>query len=141
MDTSELLANALDGLADKLVGRDHLLKMMPEKFYGDVLQYPQWIQSSESIIELNATTVSQQMFFLGKCTSGEAHAAIQGVLTLITEEAWPCINDMVTNISWPRSASAESGNGHQSSQEMEGVFRISQTFCCTAGRQWQQQDT
>ena len=36
-DTSEVLANVLDSLVDRLLNRDHLPKMMPEKFSGDLL--------------------------------------------------------------------------------------------------------
>ncbi|KAI0207078.1 hypothetical protein LSAT2_008281, partial [Lamellibrachia satsuma] len=41
-NTSEILANVLDSLADRLSNREHLPKMMPEKFSGDLLQYPYW---------------------------------------------------------------------------------------------------
>ena len=62
--------------------------MMPEKFSGDLLQYPYWNQSFETIVEQHTNVVSQRMFFLGKCTVGEAHTAIQGYLALNTEEAY-----------------------------------------------------
>ena len=86
--TSEILANVLDSLADRLSNREHLPKMMPEKFSGDLLQYPYWNQSFETIVEQHTNVVSQRMFFLGKCTVGEAHTAIQGYLALNTEEAY-----------------------------------------------------
>jgi hypothetical protein len=87
-DPSSVLANALSSLADVLVSRDNLPKMMPEEFRGDVLSYPTWVQSFEAIVEKNATTLSQKMFFLGKCTSGEAKEAIKGYLSLNTEDAY-----------------------------------------------------
>ncbi|KAI0222903.1 hypothetical protein LSAT2_025831, partial [Lamellibrachia satsuma] len=62
--------------ANMLSNRDHLPKMMPEKFSGDLLQYPYWNQSFETIVEQHTNVVSQRMFFLGKCTVGEAHTAI-----------------------------------------------------------------
>ena len=87
-DTSEVLANVLDSLTDRLSNRDHLPKMMPKKFSGDLLQYPYWNQSFDTIVEQHTNVVSQRMFFLGKCTVGEAHTAIQGYLALNTEEAY-----------------------------------------------------
>ena len=87
-DSGELIATALDGLADRLSNRDNLPKMMPEKFNGDFIQYTHWIQSFETIIELHTTAVCQRMFFLGKCTTGEAHTAIQGFISVNTEEAY-----------------------------------------------------
>ena len=87
-DTSEILANVLDSLADRLSNREHILKMMSEKFSGDLLQYPYWNQSFETIVEQYTNVVSQRMFFLGKCTVGEAHTAIQGYLALNKEEAY-----------------------------------------------------
>ena len=87
-DTSEILANVLDSLADRLSNREPLPKMMTEKFSGDLLQYPYSNQSFEMVVEHHTNVVSQRMFFLGKCTVGEAHTAIQGYLALNTEEAY-----------------------------------------------------
>ena len=87
-DTSEVLANVLDSLTDRLSNRDHLPKMMPKKFSDDLLQYPYWNQSFDTIVEQHTNVVSQTMFFIGKCTVGEAHTAIQGYIALNTEEAY-----------------------------------------------------
>lgn len=94
-DSSEMLITALDGLADRLVNHDKLPRMMPEKFEGDLLQYPHWIKSFESIVETHANSVSQRMFFLGKCTGGEAYAAIQGFLALDSEEDFRAAKTML----------------------------------------------
>ena len=87
-DTSILVSDALYGLAQRLGNRNQLPNMMPEKFNGDLLSCPSWNHSFESIIEQNAASVSQRLFFLGKCTTGEAHTAIQVFLSIDTEDAY-----------------------------------------------------
>lgn len=87
-DVSVILADALNNLADKIVVHDNLPRLLPEEFHGDILNYPSWIQSFESIIERNTTSTAQRLFYLGKCTKGEAYKAIQGYLTLNTESSY-----------------------------------------------------
>lgn len=87
-NANDNLAIALDNLADKIVMKDNLPNMVPEKFGGDILKYIHWLQSFETIIERNATSISQKMFFLNKLTYGEANAAISSYLTVITDESY-----------------------------------------------------
>ena len=47
-DTSEILANVLNSLADRFSNHEHLPKMMPEKFSGDLLQCPHWSLQDDS---------------------------------------------------------------------------------------------
>ncbi len=63
LESRELLASALDTLADKLPSKqDNLPKLKPEQFSGDLLNYPGWCKSVDAIAECNATTVTQKIF-------------------------------------------------------------------------------
>ena len=85
---SNVLAAALETLADNITHKEKLPTLMPEKFNGDLLMYPSWVKSFDCMIEQNCTTVSQKLFFLGKCTGPEAKKPILGYLSLDSEEAY-----------------------------------------------------
>lgn len=81
----------LTRLADILSQRrlqDTLPLPEPEIFSGDLLHYPVWLKSFETIIEGQTEKVSQRLYYLGKYTTGEPKEAISGLLLLETEEAY-----------------------------------------------------
>jgi len=81
----------LTRLADILSQRrlqDTLPLPEPEIFSGDLLHYPIWLKSFETIIEGQTEKVSQRLYYLGKYTTGEPKEAISGLLLLETEEAY-----------------------------------------------------
>ena len=64
-NSSAVLASALNTLADKLSNKqDRLPRMMSERFTGEYMEYPLWIKSFESLIEENAASISQRLYFL-----------------------------------------------------------------------------
>ena len=88
-NASPALDSTLEKLADLLINkRDYLPKMEPEIFSGNVLQYPIWNKSFEAIIESHTESSSQRLYYLSKYTAGEAKEAIQGFLSLDTENAY-----------------------------------------------------
>ena len=81
----------LTRLADILSQRrlqDTLPLPEPEIFSGDLLHYPEWLKSFETIIEGQTEKVSQRLYYLGKYTTGEPKEAISGLLLLETEDAY-----------------------------------------------------
>ena len=60
----------------------------PEIFGGDLLHYPLWLKSFETIIEGQTDKVSQRLYYLGKYTRGEPREAISGLLLLETADAY-----------------------------------------------------
>ncbi|XP_064631008.1 uncharacterized protein LOC135489540 [Lineus longissimus] len=68
--------------------RDHLPKVEPEVFKGDLLQYPLWNSSFETMIEACVTSVTQRLRYLSKYTGGEAKEAIRGLLSQGTADAY-----------------------------------------------------
>ena len=85
------LENSLHRLADILMNRrlrDTLPLPKPENFHGDLLHYPVWIKSFETIIEGQTDSTSQRLYYLGKYTTGEPREAISGLLLLETEDAY-----------------------------------------------------
>ena len=60
----------------------------PEIFSGDLLHYPVWLKSFETIIEGQTEKASQRLYYLGKYTRGEPKEAISGLLLLETEDAY-----------------------------------------------------
>ena len=83
--------DSLSRLADILSQRrlqDSLPLPEPETFSGDLLHYPVWLKSFETIIEGQTEKVPQRLYYLGKYTTGEAKEAIRGLLLLETTEAY-----------------------------------------------------
>ena len=83
--------DSLTRLADILSKRrlqDSLPLPEPEVFSGDLLHYPVWLKSFETIIEGQTEKVSQRLYYLGKHTAGEPKEAISGLLLLETAEAY-----------------------------------------------------
>ena len=83
--------NALQRLADLLSQKrlqDSLPLPEPETFRGDLLQYPFWLKSFQTIIEGQTDKPSQRLYYLGKYTAGEAKEAICGFLSLETSDAY-----------------------------------------------------
>ena len=81
----------LTRLADILSHRrlqDTRLLPEPEIFRGDLLHYPVWLKSFETIIEGQTVKVFQRLYYLGKYTAGEPKEAISGLLLLETEDAY-----------------------------------------------------
>ena len=81
----------LTRLADILSQRrlqDSLPLPEPEIFSGDLLHYPVWLKSFQTIIEGQTEKVSQRLYYLGKYTTGEPKEAIGGLLLLETEDAY-----------------------------------------------------
>ena len=60
----------------------------PEIFRGDMINYPTWKKSFETIIERRTDSAPQRLYYLGKYTSGEAKEVISGFLTLESAEAY-----------------------------------------------------
>lgn len=87
-DSLSVLTTVLDGLAQRLTMREQLPTMLPEMFSGNILQYPSWQRTFEGVIEQNCTSLNQKLFYLSKCTSGEARHAIEGYLALNSEEGY-----------------------------------------------------
>ena len=56
--------------------RDSLPRPEPEVFSGDPLDYPTWKKSSETFIERKTKDPFEQLYYLGKYTSGESKEAI-----------------------------------------------------------------
>ena len=83
--------DSLTRLADILSQRrlqDTLPLPEPEIFSGDLLHYPVWLKSFQTIIEGQTERVSQRLYYLGKYTTGEPKEAISGLLLLETSDAY-----------------------------------------------------
>lgn len=83
--------DALNRLADLLTqrqARDLLPLPEPETFRGDLLHYPTWQKSFDTIIEKRTDNSSQRLYYLGKYITGEAKEAIRGLLSLDSAEAY-----------------------------------------------------
>ena len=59
-----------------------------EVFSSDLLYYPVWLKSFETIIDGQTEKVSQRLYYLGKYSTGEPKEAISGLLLLETEDAY-----------------------------------------------------
>lgn len=84
-------SEAISRLADLLSQRqqrDHLPRPEPESFDGNLLRFPLWIKSFETLIESRTTIPSERLYYLGRYTKGEAREVIEGVLPLTTEDAY-----------------------------------------------------
>ena len=83
--------DSLSRLANVLSQRrlqDTLPLPEPEIFSGDLLHYPVWLKSFETIIEGQTDEVLQRLYYLGKYTAGEPKEAVSGPLLLETEDAY-----------------------------------------------------
>lgn len=83
--------DSLSRLANVLSQRrlqDTLPLPEPEIFSGDLLHYPVWLKSFETIIEGQTDEGLQRLYYLGKYTAGEPKEAVSGPLLLETEDAY-----------------------------------------------------
>ena len=60
----------------------------PETFKGDLLHYPSWRKSFDTIVEKRTDSPSQCLYYLGRYTAGKAKEAISGLLTLESKNAY-----------------------------------------------------
>ena len=91
INPSQTNGNIVERLADLMTQRhtrNSLPLPEPETFHGDVLDYPLWKKSFDSIVERRADSPSHRPYYLGRYTSGEAEEAISGLLTLESEDAY-----------------------------------------------------
>ena len=79
--------DSLTGLADILSQR-RLQDTLPEPeiFSADLLHYPAWLKSFQTIIEGQTEKMSQRLYYLGEYTTGEPKDAISGLLLLETSD-------------------------------------------------------
>ena len=68
----------LSQLASLLSKHNHLPPMEPEIFTGDILTFPAWLRSFESLIEAHTNSEEDKLFYIGKYTGGEAKKVIRG---------------------------------------------------------------
>ena len=68
--------------------QDSLLLPEPEIFNCNLLHYPVWLKSFETIIEGQTEKVSQRLYTKGEYTKGEPKEAISGLLLLETEDEY-----------------------------------------------------
>lgn len=83
--------DVLERLADLMTMR-HARELLPlpepETFSGDLLRYPTWKKSFDTIVERRTDSPSQRLYYLGRYTTGEAKEAISGLLALDSEHAY-----------------------------------------------------
>ena len=60
----------------------------PETFSGELLHYPTWKKSFDTIVERRTDSSSQRLYYLGRYTTGEAKESISGLLALDSEDAY-----------------------------------------------------
>ena len=60
----------------------------PERFSGNLLRYPTWKKSFDTIVERRTDSPSQRLYYLGRYTTGEAKEAISGLLALDSKHAY-----------------------------------------------------
>ena len=83
--------DVLERLADLMTqryARESLPLPEPETFKGDLLHYPSWRKSFDTIVEKRTDSPSQRLYYLGRYTAGEAKEAISGLLTLESTNAY-----------------------------------------------------
>ena len=77
--------NVLERLADLMTQR-HARELLPlpepETFSGELLLYPTWKKSFDTIVERRTDSSSQRLYYLGRYTTGEAKESISGLLAL-----------------------------------------------------------
>ena len=75
--------STLERLVTLLSDRQNKLpEMEPEIFSGDLLTFPTWLASFETLIEGNTKSPQDRLHYLGKYTAGEAKNCIRGFFTL-----------------------------------------------------------
>ena len=83
--------NVLERLADLMTQR-HARELLPlpepETFSGELLLYPTWKKSFDTIVERRTDSSSQRLYYLGRYTTGEAKESISGLLALDSEDAY-----------------------------------------------------
>ncbi|KAK3709219.1 hypothetical protein QZH41_004583 [Actinostola sp. cb2023] len=92
--------DAISRLADLLSerhGRDNLPRPEPEVFDGNLLRFPLWMKSFETLIENQTTSPSERLYYLGRYTGGEAKEAIGGLLPLNSENAYSKAKKLLRN--------------------------------------------
>ena len=88
---SQTNGSILERLADLMTQRhtcNSLPLPEPEMFHGDVLHYPLWKKSFDTIVVKGTDSPSQRLYYLGRYISGEAKEAVSGLLTLEGEDAY-----------------------------------------------------
>ncbi|KAK3748956.1 hypothetical protein QZH41_006842 [Actinostola sp. cb2023] len=91
--------DAISRLADLLSerhGRDNLPRPEPEVFDGNLLRFPLWMKSFETLIENQTTSPSERLYYFGRYTGGEAKEAIGGLLPLNSENAYSKAKKTIT---------------------------------------------
>ena len=91
----------LTRLADLLSerqSRDKLPLPEPEIFRGDLMHFPRWIRSFETIVENQTQKTSERLFYLAKYTAGEARDAISGYISQNNMDAY----DRAKSLLWKR---------------------------------------
>ena len=92
---------SLTRLADLLTerrGKGTLPIPEPEIFRGDLLHFPRWIKSFETIIQSLTKRAMDRLFYLGRYTVGEPKDAIAGYITQNATEAY----DTAKALLWKR---------------------------------------
>ena len=83
--------DVLERLADLMTQR-HARELLPlpepEMFSGDLLHYPTWKKSFDTIVERRTDSSSQRLYYLGRYTTGEAKESVSGLLALDSEDAY-----------------------------------------------------
>ena len=81
----------LSGLAD-LMTQCHARKLLPlpepETFSRELLHYPTWKKSFNTIVERRTDSSSQRLYYLGRYTKGEGKESISGLFALDSEDAY-----------------------------------------------------
>ena len=84
-------SDILERLADLMTMR-HARELLPlpepETFSGDLLRYPTWKKSFDTIVERRTDSPSQRLYYLGRYTTGKAKESISGLLALDSEHAY-----------------------------------------------------
>ena len=83
--------DVLERLADLMTQRhacDLLPLPEPETFSGELLHYPTWKKSFDTIVERRTYSSSQRLYYLGRYTTGGAKESISGLLALDSEDAY-----------------------------------------------------
>ena len=85
--TDDILTKLADLLTERST-RDRLPLPEPDIFWGDLLQFPNWLKAFETIVKGQTTSPGQHLYYLGRFTAGEAKEAINGFITQNTTLAY-----------------------------------------------------
>ena len=69
---------AIEQLVSLLSKRDHLPRMEPDIYSGDILKFYTWMTSFEALVEVHASTEQEKLFYLSKYTSRDAKRLVEG---------------------------------------------------------------